>query len=96
MVLILDGLTPFGVSVCFSLWASSVLFRLVPGHLVLLGWVRPSSVLTVNNKICDIRSSGCFIGVTSTSPSARNKTNPLYEAIHYANGEVDLDLSSRG
>ena len=24
------------------------------------------------------------MGGTSTSPSARNKTNPLYEAIHYA------------
>ena len=29
-------------------------------------------------------SSGYVIGGTSTSPSARNETNPLYEATHYA------------
>ena len=43
-IFILDGLTPFGVSVCFSLRVSSVLCRFAPGHFILLSSVRPSSV----------------------------------------------------
>ena len=59
-----------------------------------LFWSAPSVrvvYLEVDNKICYIWSPGCLMSDTLTSPSARNNTNPLHEAIHYAS-----ELISRG